>query len=362
MVGPKYTNIPAVKIEVFSNLGPIIINMKRKTLHIVMPVMAIFCTLIFSGCSNVVYNDDQEAKYIKPTIAVIGFENRAPAKMRGQIGDGMSEQLTEQLIATRRYVVIEREHFQDILNELNNSKNDRFREQGRLQSGQLKLVDYLIRGVITDYGHVETNQGIGRVLDLGLLGPSSYTVVAATITVVDVQSGQTIASVSVEGKAKTTSQKDDMRDDSVAFGGHAFYKTSLGKATKDMLHEAVEAITRMIAEEKFHSKIARVDGRTVYIVGGEDRKLEVGQIYNVRGIPKEIMDPETGDLLGEIPGPYIGKVEIRHVMEKYSIAKILSGERYEQGQVLFNPEDDPSFNPKPKPDPEIPFIKFRNQE
>ncbi len=348
-------------IKDYSGYGPIIINMIMKKIQIIVISTLILAMYVLPGCSDIVYTAADEAKYVKPTIAVISFENRAPATMRSQIGDGMSEQLTARLIATKRYTVIERQHFNDILRELSNSQNSMFREQGRLKTGDLKLVNYLIRGVITDYGHVETNQGLGRFLDLGLFGPSSYTVVAATLTVVDVQTGQTVASVNVEGKAKTTSQKADMRDDSIAFGGHAFYKTSLGKATNQMLDQAVEAISRMIAEEEFQPTIARIDGSTVYITGGKDRRVPEGKIYNVRGIPKDIRDPETGDSLGKIPGIYIGKVEIRQVMEKYSIARIISGNNYESGQVLFDPEKDPSFNRNPTPEPEIPTLNLRRE-
>ena len=327
--------------------------MNIKKLHILMPFGLIFYLFFFSGCSDVNYTPKQEAKFVKPTIAVIGFENRAPETMQSQIGSGMSEQLTERLIATKRYVVIERQYFNQILQELSNSKSDMFRDQGRLETGKLKNVNYLIRGVITDFGFVETNQGIGRVLDLGLLGPSSYAIVAATVTVVDVQSGQTIASVSVEGRAKTTSQKKDMRDDSVAFGGHAFYKSSLGKATNDMLEEAVREISQVIAERKYRPRIARIDGKMVFISGGKDRMIKPEQVFFVREAPEKIDDPETGDSLGSIPGKFIGRIQIRHVMDRYSVAEIMSGNSYRAGQVLYDPEDDPGYDPNPKPDIQV---------
>ncbi|MBN2842669.1 MAG: hypothetical protein JXM68_06235 [Sedimentisphaerales bacterium] len=290
-----------------------------------------------------VYTPKDEAKFIKPTVAVIGFENRVPSKVQSQVGNGMSEQLTERLISTKRYVVVERQYFNQILRELSNSKSDLFREQGRLKSGELKHVNYLIRGVITDYGHVETTQGILRLFDWGLFGPSSYVVVAANITVIDVQSGQNIASVSVEGKAKTTSQKGDMRDDSVPFGGHAFYKTTLGKATKKMLNDAVVKIADIIAEEKYRPTVARIDGNTIFIAGGDDRKIKQGQLYLVRDIPEPIIDPLTGDKLGDIPGRVIGQVEIKSVLQKYSVGRIISGYDYKIGQVLFNTEEEPAL-------------------
>ena len=308
-----------------------------------------------SGCSNIVYTPEQEAKFVKPTIAVLTFENRAQSAMQSQIGAGMAEQLTDRLIATKRYVVIERQYFNQILKELNQSQGSMFRDQGRLQTGQLKHVKYLIRGVVTDFGHVETTHGLGRIL--GIFGPTSYSIVAATLTVVDVQTGQTVASISVEGKAKTTNQQDSMRDDSVAFGGHAFYKTTLGRATHEMLDKAVWEITQVLAEQKYHPKVARVDGEMLYITGGRDRMIEVGDMYIARGIPKSVIDPDSGDVLGNIPGEFVGNVQILNVSDRYSYGKILFGDSFAEGQVLYKPEEDPSYNPNPEGEPEIPFLK-----
>ncbi len=323
-----------------------------------MPQKAVFIHIFFIffifGCSSVVYTPEQEAKFVKPTIAVLTFENRAQSTMQSQIGAGMAEQLTERLIATKRYVVIERQYFNQILKELNQSQGTMFRDQGRLQMGQLKHVKYLIRGVVTDFGHVETTHGIGRILTV--FGPTSYSIVAATLTVVDVQTGQTVASISVEGKAKTTNQQDSMRDDSVAFGGHAFYKTTLGRATNEMLDKAVWEITQVLAETKYHPKVARVDGDMLYITGGEDRMIEVGDTYVVRGIPKSIIDPDTGDILGNIPGEFVGKVKILNVSDKFSYGKIELGDSFAEGQILYKPEDDPAYDPMPEGDPRIPFI------
>ena len=329
-----------------------------------MPRKAIFIHFflffLISGCSDVVYTPEQEAKFVKPTIAVLTFENRAPAMMQSQLGSGMAEQLTERLIATKRYVVIERQYFSQILKELNQSQGAMFRDQGRLQMGQLKHVKYLIRGVITDFGYVETTHGLGRVL--GVFGPISYDVVAATLTVVDVQTGQNVASISVEGKAKVTNRQGSMKDANVAFGGHAFYKTTLGKATNEMLDNAVREITQVLAERKFHPKVARVDGSMLYITGGEDRMINSGDIYIVRDIPQSVTDPDTGDNLGSIPGRFIGKVQILNVSEKFSYGKILLGDSFAEGQVLYKPEDDPAYNPNPEPEPEIPFLSNDESE
>ena len=112
--------------------------------------------LIFGGCqSSVKYSDKQEAKHLKPTVAVMSFENRAPVHTKWQLGDGLADQLISRLIGTRRYVVLERQQINAIMQELRRAKNKYFRETGQPQVGQLKHVKYLIKGTITDFGHVD---------------------------------------------------------------------------------------------------------------------------------------------------------------------------------------------------------------
>ncbi|MBN2064499.1 MAG: hypothetical protein JW745_06830, partial [Sedimentisphaerales bacterium] len=85
------------------------------------------------------------------------------------------------------------------------------------------------------------------------------------------------------------------------------------------------------------------DGNTIFIAGGDDRKIKQGQLYLVRDIPEPIIDPLTGDKLGDIPGRVIGQVEIKSVLQKYSVGRIISGYDYKIGQVLFNTEEEPAL-------------------
>lgn len=288
-----------------------------------------------SGCNDVVYTPAQEAKYVKPTIAVMGFENRAPVHTKWQLGDGLADQLISRLIKTRRYVVLERQQLKAIMAELRRSKNKHFRQVGKPDLGQLKHVRYLIKGTITDFGHVENISGIWRIFDWGWLGSSSYSLVAATIYVIDVQSGQIIASSNVEAKIRDKKDKEKVEIDGTAFGSYTFYHTSLGRATSKMLDKAVRQIAQVVAEQPFQPKIASINNNQIIISGGKNRRIEVGDEYIVRPVSQQVVDPDTGDLLGHITGEQIGRVRVTQTTEKYSIATIVQGDQFAPGQTLF---------------------------
>ena len=288
------------------------------------------------GCQpSAKYSARQEAKYVKPTIAVMGFENRAAAHMKWNLGEGLADQLIDRLIQTRRYVVLEREHLDKIFTELKRSKDKRFRKTGTPQPGRLKHVQYLIKGTITDFGHVETVEGFWRLLDWGLLGASSYSIVAATIYVTDVQTGQVIASKSVEAKVRDEKDEEEVTLDGMTFGSYTFYQTSIGRATEKMLDRAVHAIAQTVAERPFQPKIASIVNNQIIISGGKDRRIKVGAEYLVRPASQTVTDPDTGDILSHVVGRSIGRVRISHVAKKYAIAEVLQGDAFKVGQTLF---------------------------
>ena len=180
--------------------------------------MLLISLVIAGGCNNIKYNAADEAKYQKPTIAVMSFDNRAPVNTRWQLGEGLADQLINRLIQTRRYVVLERQQLNAIMAELKRSESSKFRSEGKPQLGRLKHVRYLVKGTITDFGHAETVEGVWKFFDWGLMGSSSYSIVAATLHVIDIQSGQVIASTNVQTKIRDKKDKEKVTIDNVAFG------------------------------------------------------------------------------------------------------------------------------------------------
>jgi curli biogenesis system outer membrane secretion channel CsgG len=299
------------------------------------------------GCEQPVkYSPTDEARYIKPTVAVMSFTNHAPMHMKWNLGDGLADQLIDRLIQTRRYVVLERQQLQAVLKELKRTNDQRFSQIAQPQTGQLKHVRYLIKGTITDFGHVETVEGLWRVFDWGLFGSSSHAVVAATVYVVDIQSGQIIASESVEAKIRDKKEKDEkIQYQGMAFGSFTFYHTPLGRATSKMLDKAVRSIAQTIADQPYQPKIASLLNDTVIINGGRDRRIMVGNEYTVRPQAQVVIDPDTGDLLGHIAGETLGRVRVTQVTGKYAVAAIVSGSDFEPGQTLFPVEPETARAP-----------------
>lgn len=308
---------------------------RTKTMRWMLPA-ALAAVLVASvGCARRDALSVPEG-YVKPTIAVMKFENNAPFPLKWNLGDGMRDILVDRLVSTNCYHVLERGEMESLIAEMRLQNSGATRREGRAKVGRWKNVQYLIKGTVTDFGHVSSHDGgLGLGSSFGLFESGSCAVMGMTLYVVDVESGQIVASERIEEtvRAKDVSVKAAYKD--VALGGSTFYRTPLGRATAEVIDKAVRRVTRTIVARPWRPRVAMVrKGGTILLNGGSNRRVSVGDVFVVKEYGEAIIDPTTGDLLGYTPGDVVVRVRVTRVKDKYSIAKVVSGEpaRLEVGQ------------------------------
>jgi curli biogenesis system outer membrane secretion channel CsgG len=272
-------------------------------------------------------------KYVKPRVAILDFENKASLSNQWKLSEGMRDMLVDALVKTDSYTVLTRNDLGAVLTELDIQGTPHFREQGRLQQGKLKNVQYLIKGAVTDFAHVKGGAFRLAVSHLGLGISSEVAIVSVTLYVIDVESGEIIASKTMEGTASAGSMDFAATYKDVAIGGNSFYRTPLGKATQEVMEQCLEQIAQVIANQQWHPSVVKVKGPTLIISGGADRRVALGSQWSAYEKGEPLIDPKTGDVLGQEPGKYSGRIRVTEVRDKYSIAEILEGE-FKEGQNL----------------------------
>jgi curli biogenesis system outer membrane secretion channel CsgG len=269
---------------------------------------------------------DPRADYVKPTVAVMKFENRAPFPLGWNLSEGMADVLVDRLVSTKRYHVVERPELDSVLREIRLQNTGATRTESRAALGRLKNVQYLVKGTVTDFGHVAANTGFLNLGNWDIFGGGNQAVMGITLYVVDVESGEIICSESLQESVNTSDLNVKAVYQGVAFGGTVFYRTPLGKATARVLDKAVRRITDVIASRPWEPKIAHVQpDNTVIINGGQNRGIQMGQEFDVMETGMPIIDPDTGDVLGNRPGRSVGRVRVSEVRECYSVAWVTSG-------------------------------------
>jgi curli biogenesis system outer membrane secretion channel CsgG len=286
-----------------------------------IPLWAAVALLLCAGCGESKLKGDP-ADYINPTVAVMKFENRAGSPLAWNLGDGLKDMLVDRLVATGRYHVVERQELDSVLRELELQKGGHTRAEGRAALGRLKNVQYLIKGTVTDFGHVSSHRSGNGAGAAGVGGGSGKAVMSIILYVVDVESGEIICSKRLEKSvtAKDVSVQAAYKD--VSLGGTAFTQTPLGRATTAVVERAVYEITQSIASRPWAAKIAMVqaDGGLVVVNGGSDRGLLGGHEFDVYEDARPITDPDSGDLLGHATTRRIGRIKVNEVRDRLAVA------------------------------------------
>ncbi|MFP4105333.1 MAG: CsgG/HfaB family protein [Phycisphaerae bacterium] len=314
-----------------------------RLLRYILPILLLLIAAA-SGCGRSPFSDypDPPKDWLKPSVAVMKFENRAPLVGLGwDLGDGMRDVLVDRLVATRRFHVIERPEIEEVLKELRIQNSGLTRRQRRAQPGRLKNVQFLVKGTITDFGHTGSSEGAVATEHWKLFGKADEALISMTLYVVDVESGEIVCSESLErtvsagsGGSVRTKYKD------INFGGSRFYRTPLGRATAEVINDAVARVTDSIPSRRWQPRVAMVrDAGVVILNGGTNRGLKVGTVYEVCRQGEPIVDPETGDTIGRQPGRCVGRITIHDVRDKYSMAGITLGqpEQFAKGQYCRPP-------------------------
>lgn len=262
----------------------------------------------------------------KPVVAVMDFENKASFSGQWNLGQGMAELLVAQLMESERVVVIERRHLGDVVGEIARQGQDLFRPEGRVERGRLKNAQYLIRGAVTDFTVVGDMSGWFGVEKKGALrGRSQRARVALVITVSDVASGEVLSSVQAEGDVSAGGLGVTINYKQVSFGGDAFFRTPLGKATDRAMARAVKRILYELPSRPWEPRVAEVDGKEVVINGGEDVDLEEGDVFLVRESPRPVTDPVTGNVIDVKPGKVTGRISVSTVKETAAYGVLVDG-------------------------------------
>jgi curli biogenesis system outer membrane secretion channel CsgG len=249
------------------------------------------------------------------------------------VGKGISDILVDRLVNDGKYSVIERKALDKILAEQNFSNSDRADPSSAAKIGKLLGVNAIIIGSITQFGRDDKSTtvgggGIGRHLGFGGGGIShkeAKAVVQVTARVIDVNTGEILASAQALGQSKRagTSLAGAGGGSGGAGGGLVdmrssnFGATIIGEATNAAV---TDLATKLDADaEKLPTTVIAIDGMVADVSGntlilnvGKNNGVQAGDKLKVNRTGKEIKDPATGKVLRRVDTP-LGEVTITQV-------------------------------------------------
>ena len=231
---------------------------------------------------NEVDSPTEDTRTLKRKIAIARFSNEtsyAKGLFYDKNNDPMGKQavdiLSTKLASSGKFILLERQDYQLIKDELKIADNEGFQEIG---------ADYLIIGSITEFGR--KNVGESKVFSR-----SKTQIVEAGISIrlIDVSTGQIIYSEEAKGQAETSNKT------TLGLGKRTDYDSSLSdKAISAAISQLVENIINNCLNRPWKSYFLSYDQDGIIISGGESQGLRLGDRFDVFNKGRKIKNPQTG--------------------------------------------------------------------
>jgi len=165
------------------------------TLLAILPLAGCYgasATVVDSGAGPTV-QQAQAAPYNGPQkrIAVSNFDYNA-GKDSGAIGEGMADMLTNALFNTGRFIVLERERLDEVIEEQDRANSGRFKKETAAPKGELEGAELLIRGSVIQWE--PKCRGGSAIIVSG-----NEACMAINLRIVEAKTGRVVNATTVEG-------------------------------------------------------------------------------------------------------------------------------------------------------------------
>lgn len=248
----------------------------------------------------------------------------------------LTEALTTSLVATQKFVVLERQALQQVQQEQDLGASGRVNKETAAEVGRVIGAQVLITGDITAFSFKRSAIGgkltnIVKGLDAGVERVSAS--VSIDLRLIDVVTGEVIASIKGDGDAAQQGVTADLTKDEKSYDGSVALATPLGKASREAIQKSVAGIITHLPKMKWSARVIDFRDGVVYVNAGTGYGMQPGMALEIFDPQPALIDPESGRNLGA-PDKLVGEVVIESVDSQYSTARVVSGTTFKRNQVV----------------------------
>ena len=322
-----------------SQRNPLNANRERVPLHSSLRGIALFGALIVAtACATssapVLAESSSRVGPVgnfgpKKTIAVARFDANGAfvARYGGYdvVGGGLAAQLSTALARSGRYTLVDRSELPNVLREQEMGLRGLTTANTAPRTGELLGAQLLVRGSVTSFeqadecGGLRVGAPIAGSFIGGLAARGDRGHVAMDLRVIDTTTGRVVATTTIKKKVSRSSFALAGTSRDVSFGGDAYQRTALGRATREAIEKAVTWLEYSANAVPWTAQVAKVQRGQVYVNAGSNANLKSGDTLWVYRVVERVLDPVTGELLGTEEAE-IGSLRIGSVNARYSTA------------------------------------------
>ncbi len=221
---------------------------------------------ITSGGGPSIQQAQQESALgAKARIAVSRFTDKTgKGWYTGAMGDGMADMLATSLFNTNRFIVLERQGVQAVLQEQNLGASGRVSPETAAQIGKIEGAELLVMGAVTEFepgssgggGGLGGSGGTASRIFGAISGGFRESHLAIDLRLVDTRTSRIVSATSVEGTATDVNLGGLLggSGSSVAMAGAlgGWSKTPMEKALRICLNKAVDFVVTQTPPAYYH--------------------------------------------------------------------------------------------------------------
>ena len=170
----------------------------------------------------------------KKRIAVKAFEFKAARGSR-EVGRGMSDMLADSLFNSNRFIVLEREHIKEVIEEQDFGASGRVKKETAAPIGEIEGAQLIIRGSVTEF---EPKCKGGALLIVA----AQQACVTVNLRIVDAKTGRVVNATTVEGRSGTVGAGLVFATNPLPIGLGGWSKTPMESAIRNCIETAVQYI------------------------------------------------------------------------------------------------------------------------
>lgn len=252
------------------------------------------------------------------------------------IGKGIRAMLTKRIADANNLVVVERAKIQNIMKEQDFNASNRVKQGSGARVGQISGADAQLSGDIVVFGRDDKKRSVkgGGIFGSVIGGIASSknedkAVVVIDYRLIDAETSEVIATGEARGESVRKGNALGAIGGALGKGvagvqvdmtSSNFAETIIGEATQDCVNKLADILKEQSANMKktvraVETSVADVSGNTLVIAAGGNDGVNVGEVFEVLQVVREVKDPTTKEVLDRITNK-VGEMTITSVRDK----------------------------------------------
>jgi curli biogenesis system outer membrane secretion channel CsgG len=252
------------------------------------------------------------------------------------IGKGIRAMLVKRIADANNLVVVERAKIQNIMKEQDFNASNRVKQGSGARVGNISGADAMLSGDIVIFGRDDKKRSVkGGGLFGSVIGGIAASknedkaVVVIDYRLIDAETSEVIATGEARGESVRKGNALGAIGGALGKGiagvqvdmtSSNFAETIIGEATQDCVNKLADILKEQSVSMKkavraVETSVADVSGNTLVIAAGGNDGVNVGEIFEVLQVVREVKDPTTKEVLDRITNK-VGEMTITSVRDK----------------------------------------------